>query len=106
MADRPSLPALIIAIAVLAGSYCRVASSASPAVEDELRGGGGAGGPTTMRRRAASVMVPITILKSAVSDGAGTHICCCIFCSLSSWELREIEVWMFKSSRCHLNWLL
>ncbi|XP_008673018.1 carboxylic ester hydrolase isoform X1 [Zea mays] len=70
MADRPSLPALIIAIAVLAGSYCRVASSASPAVEDELRGGGGAGGPTTMRRRAASVMVPITILKSAVSDGA------------------------------------
>ncbi|CAD6238621.1 unnamed protein product [Miscanthus lutarioriparius] len=67
MRNRPSLPALI-ALAILVDSYCWVATSAaSPAVEDELRGGAGG---RTMRRRAASVMVPITILKSAVSDGA------------------------------------
>ncbi|EES00677.1 hypothetical protein BDA96_03G159200 [Sorghum bicolor] len=66
MTDRPSFPALIALAVLVVGSYCCVATSAaSPAVEDdELRG------RTMRRRRAASVMVPITILKSAVSDGA------------------------------------
>jgi hypothetical protein len=31
-----------------------------------------------MRRRAASVMVPITILKSAFSDGAGMYAAACV----------------------------
>ncbi|TVU21120.1 hypothetical protein EJB05_30737 [Eragrostis curvula] len=49
------------------GCCCCAEVSPSPAEADVL-GGGAAGGPR--RRRAASVMVPITILKSAVDEGA------------------------------------
>ena len=85
MRNRPSLPALI-ALAILVDSYCWVATSAaSPAVEDELRGGAGG---RTMRRRAASVMVPITILKSAVYSGAGMHAYIC-FSFFNSFPLPQ-----------------
>ncbi|CAO2162342.1 unnamed protein product [Urochloa humidicola] len=70
---RLTLPALV-AVVVLAGCCGGGAeTSASPpaAAADKLMSGGGAGGTgTTTRRRAASVTVPITILKSAVSEGA------------------------------------
>ncbi|RCV25275.1 hypothetical protein SETIT_5G153700v2 [Setaria italica] len=68
---RPSLPALVAVVVLVGVSCCCCAeTSASPAAAaDELMSGGEAGGPAT-RRRAASVMVPITILKSAVSEGA------------------------------------
>jgi hypothetical protein len=53
--------------------------------DDELRG------RTMRRRRAASVMVPITILKSAVSDGAGMYAAAaCCSSDLGSWWDMEI----------------
>jgi hypothetical protein len=47
-----------------------------------------------MRRRAASVMVPITILKSAVSDGAGMYAAACVVPLILGLGGREIEVWI------------
>ncbi|GJN31995.1 hypothetical protein PR202_gb20461 [Eleusine coracana subsp. coracana] len=62
MITRP-WPSLLLVLAVV---LALVVSSAAAAA-DEL-GGEAAGGPR--RRRAASVMVPITILKSAIAEGA------------------------------------
>ncbi|XP_062208420.1 pectin acetylesterase 3-like [Phragmites australis] len=62
---RPCCPALLVLVAlVLVVSCCCV--EASPAAPDE-RSDGASG---RRRRRAASAMVPITILKSAVHEGA------------------------------------
>ncbi|KAL6627813.1 hypothetical protein ACP70R_031539 [Stipagrostis hirtigluma subsp. patula] len=59
-------PALLplVAFLVLMGGCC--AATTSPAAGDEQSDGAGG----RRRRRAASVMVPITILKSAVDEGA------------------------------------
>jgi hypothetical protein len=53
-----------------------------------------------MRRRAASVMVPITILKSAVSDGAGMYAATCCSSDLGSLGDGEMEVWILRSYSC------
>nr|CAB3473029.1 unnamed protein product [Digitaria exilis] len=64
---RPSLPALVAAVVLVCGGFCCCAEAdSSPVAADELMSGGG----PARRRRAASVTVPMTILKSAVSEGA------------------------------------
>jgi hypothetical protein len=67
----PSLLLVPTALFVVVGSSCCAGTNSSAAADDELDKWS-----PSWRRRAASVMVPITILKSAVSEeGAGTYVC-------------------------------
>jgi hypothetical protein len=65
----PSLLLVHVALFVVLVGSCCAETNSSVAADDEL------GTWSHSRRRAASVMVPITILKSAVSEGAGTYVC-------------------------------
>ncbi|CAO2184737.1 unnamed protein product [Urochloa humidicola] len=69
---RPTLPALVAVVVLVGccGGGAETSASPAAAAADELMSGGGAGSPPAARRRAASVTVPITILKSAVTEGA------------------------------------
>ncbi|CAO2203388.1 unnamed protein product [Urochloa humidicola] len=74
---RPLLLVLVLAV-VLVGSCCAAAATTATAADEEISiskgaGGGRRGRRRTSRRRAAAappLMVPITVLKSAVDTGA------------------------------------
>jgi hypothetical protein len=62
------------------------------------------GGGPARRRGAASVMVPITILASAVSEGAGTYVRIAALLLLNLSFVQDGDRFcLMRSYRCHFD---